>query len=81
MMIPVPQVGRLSEVRGLDDAKAVAGIEDVTISAHLGQSLTPLPEGSRYLGFIFAQTDSPEAAEAALRQSHARLEFVIEPGR
>jgi len=79
MMIPVPQAGRLIEIRGLDGAKAVSGVEDVTISAHPGQRLVPLPEGSRYLGFIFARDDSPAAVEAALRDSHAQLEFVIEP--
>ena len=51
MMIPVPRAGRLIEIRGLDDAKAVSGVEDVTISAHPGQRLVPLPEGSRYLGW------------------------------
>ena len=45
----------------------------------MGQRLVPLPEGSRYLGFIFARCDSPEAVEAALRESHSQLEFVIEP--
>ncbi len=79
MMIPTARAGRLIEVHGLDEAKAVSGIEDVTISAHLGQRLVPLPEGSRYLGFIFARADSPEAVEAALRESHSKLKFVIEP--
>ena len=79
MMIPTPHAGRLIEIRGIDEAKAVVGIEDVTISAHLGQHLIPLPEGFRYLGFIFARADSPEAAEAALRESHSKLKFVIEP--
>jgi biotin carboxylase len=79
MMIPTARAGRFIEVRGLDEAKMVSGIKDVTISAHLGQRLVPLPEGSRYLGFIFARAESPEAVEAALRESHAQLEFVIEP--
>jgi biotin carboxylase len=79
MMIPIPDKGRLHEVRGLDQAKSVAGTEDVTISAHLGQDLVPLPEGSGYLGFIFARADSPQAVESALRESHAHLEFAIEP--
>ena len=78
-MIPTARAGRFIEVRGLDEAKAVSGVEDVTISAHVGQPLVPLPEGSRYLGFIFARADSPEAVEAALRESHGQLEFVIEP--
>jgi biotin carboxylase len=79
MMIPTERAGRLAEIHGLDDAKEVSGIEDVTISAHLGQQLTPLPEGSKYLGFIFARADTPQAIEVALRESYARLEFIIEP--
>jgi len=79
MMIPTVNAGRLTAIHGLDEAKAVSGREDVTISAHIGQQLTPLPEGSRYLGFIFARADTSQAIEAALRHAHARLEFVIEP--
>jgi biotin carboxylase len=55
MMIPIPHAGRLIEVRGLDEAKGVSGIEVVVNSAHLGQRLVFLPEGPRYLGFILAR--------------------------
>ena len=79
MMVPTARAGRFIEVHGLAEAKAVSGIEGVTIWAHLGQQLVPLPEGSRYLGFIFARADSPQAVEGALRESHSKLEFVIEP--
>jgi len=77
MMIPIPGAGTLEEVRGLEEARAVAGIEDVTISMHSGQRVVPLPEGSRYLGFLFSRAGSPERAEEALREAHSRLEFVI----
>ena len=77
MMIPIPGAGILQEVRGLDAARAVEGIEEVTISAHVGARLVPLPEGDRYLGFIFSRAATPERAEAALRDAHARLEFRI----
>ena len=80
MMIPIPRAGILREVRGLDRARDVPGIVEVTISAATGQPLVPLPEGSSYLGFIFARADSPAGAEAALREAHRRLAFVIEPG-
>jgi biotin carboxylase len=79
MMIPIPGAGVLEEVRGLDAARAVPLVEEVTITAHLGQRLVPLPEGSRYLGFVFARAPEPEAAEAALREAHRRLEFRIGP--
>jgi biotin carboxylase len=78
MMIPIPRAGRLGGVRGLEAAEAVDGIEEVTITAHVGQELVPLPEGWQYLGFIFARCDSPDAVEAALRDAHARLVFTID---
>lgn len=77
MMIPIPRGGVLEEVRGLDEARAVTSIEDVTISLHKGQDVVPLPEGSRYLGFIFSRAATPERAEAALREAHRHLQFVI----
>jgi hypothetical protein len=40
--------------------------------------LVPLPEGRSYLGFIFATSATTDAAEAALREAHSRLDFVIE---
>ncbi len=79
MMIPIPRGGALRTVRGREQALAVPGIEDVTISAHVGQELVPLPEGSRYLGFILARADSPEAVETALRAAHERLHFDVDP--
>ena len=78
MMIPIPRAGRLREAHGLDAARGVAGIDNVTLSAHPGQRLVPLPEGARYLGFLFARAESGEAVEAALRTAHNQLEFVID---
>ena len=79
MMIPIPKGGRLEDVHGLDHAKAVPNVEDVVISAHPGQLLIPLPEGSRYLGFIFSRAATPSRVEEALREAHARLVFDIRP--
>ncbi len=79
MMIPIPAAGTLADVAGLEAARAVAAIEDVTISIPLGGAVVPVPEGNRYLGFIFAHADTPEAVTAALREAHRALEFTIEP--
>jgi biotin carboxylase len=77
MMIPVPRGGVLEEVEGLNAARAVEGIEEVTITAHPGERLVAWPEGSRYPGFIFARGATPVETEAALRQAHRRLGFRI----
>jgi len=78
MMIPIPASGRLVRVDGIEQARAVPGIEDVRITVPIGQVLVPWPEGDRYLGFVFARGDDPDTVEAALRAAHARLSFAIE---
>jgi hypothetical protein len=78
MMIPIPRAGRLQHVHGLQRARKVSGVEDVTITIPLGQEVIPLPEGNKYLGFIFAREKTPEAVESALREAHSRLQFVLE---
>jgi hypothetical protein len=78
MMIPIPRAGTLREVLGVDDAKAVADIEDVIITAHITQEILPPPEGASYLGFIFSRADTLDRVEAALRGAHASLEFIID---
>jgi biotin carboxylase len=78
MMIPIPRAGRLAGVDGVTAAEHVPNVEEVTITAHVGQELVPLPEGWQYLGFIFARADTPGAVEASLRDAHARLAFTID---
>ena len=77
MMIPIPKGGIYERVEGVERARAVAGIHDAIVTATEGQRLVPLPEGSSYLGFLFARAESPAAVEAALRQSHGELRFRI----
>ncbi|MBI4840209.1 MAG: ATP-grasp domain-containing protein [candidate division NC10 bacterium] len=81
MMIPIPHGGILREVRGKEAAESVDGIEEIRITIPLGQEVVPVPEGARYLGFIFARGETPEGVEAALREAHRRLAFVITPDR
>jgi hypothetical protein len=67
----------LNEVRGQDDARAVPGIAGLEISIAPGKPVVPLPEGDRYLGFLFAKADTPEQVESALREAHARLTIDV----
>jgi len=77
MMIPIPKAGRLDYVDGVAEAQFAEGIHEVTISVARGETLVPLPEGNRYLGFILARGPTPDAVEGALRAAHACLEFGI----
>ncbi len=79
MMIPIPRGGILRRVEGIEAARALPGIDDVVITAKTDQRLVPLPEGSSYLGFLFAHGATPEVVEHALRTAHASLRFSIDP--
>ncbi len=72
MMIPVPRAGIYQDASGAEQE----GVE-VILTAKQGQKIEPLPEGSSYLGFIFARRESAEEVEHALRDANAKLEFCI----
>lgn len=78
MMIPVPGRGRYRRTEGLDEARAVPGIDDVVIAAKDGQMFVPLPEGHSYPGFIFAHAPLPEQAVRVVRDAHGRLRIVLD---
>lgn len=78
MMIPTPRAGFFRRVDGLAAAQGVPGVTGIAITAHSGQRVVPLPEESRYLGFIFARHPDPDVVERALRKAHGRLTIVIE---
>ncbi len=78
MMIPIPRRGVYRGVVGIEQAVAIAGVDDVRITAKTDELLLPLPEGRSYLGFIFASGTDPGAVEHSLREAHAALTFDIE---
>ena len=76
-MLPVPRPGVLRAVEGRDRAAAVPGITGLTITVPVGQRVLPLPDGDRYLGFIFAEAGTRHDVEQALVAARGRLRVVI----
>jgi biotin carboxylase len=76
-MLPVPRPGLLRAVEGRADAAAVPGITGLTITIPVGQRVLPLPDGDRYLGFIFAEAGTRQEVEQALSAARDRLRVVI----
>jgi len=79
MMIPVPQSGVLESVQGEDVARQIPGITSLEITARVHDYIAAWPEGSSYLGFLFARGDTPANVEAALRAAHSQLKFTLTP--
>jgi len=78
MMLPIRKAGVLREVAGQSEARRVVGIDGLVITIPPGEPLIPLPEGDRYLGFMFARGETPDAVETALRQAHAQLRIIVD---
>jgi biotin carboxylase len=77
MMIPVPASGMLESVYGIEDAQHVRGVTEVEITARIHDTILAWPEGSSYLGFIFAKAETANDVEDVLRSAHSRLRFNI----
>ncbi|HYL82874.1 MAG TPA: ATP-grasp domain-containing protein [Candidatus Angelobacter sp.] len=79
MMIPVPQSGVLASVSGVEAARATHRVTELLITARLHDYIAAWPEGSSYLGFLFASGKSPGEVEQAIREAHRKLRFNITP--
>jgi len=79
MMLPIRATGVLERVSGLSEALGVDGVVGVEISIPAGRPVIPLPEGDRYLGFVFARGPEPAQVELALRRAEALLTVVLRP--
>lgn len=80
MMLPIPGSGVLVDVRGEDSALAIPGITGLEITATIGRPIEALPEGGKYLGFLFGRAETPSEVEASLREAHAQLQIrIVDP--
>jgi formate-dependent phosphoribosylglycinamide formyltransferase (GAR transformylase) len=79
MMIPVPNSGVLEKVEGEAAARAVPNITALQITARLRDYIAAWPEGSTYLGFLFARAELPEQVVDALRAAHTKLNCMLSP--
>jgi len=77
LMLPIERPGVLRAVEGRAEAAAVPRITGLTITIPLGQPVHPLPEGDRYLGFVFAEGEDYQQVECALAIARERLRVVI----
>ena len=76
LMIPIKQQGILKRVEGMTRAQQVEYVNSVEIHIQPGYELKPLPWGSSYLGFIFAQAPNFDTTFNALKNAHQALTFI-----
>ena len=78
MMLPIRMAGLLDHVSGQEQALSIEGVVGLEITIARGRAVVPLPEGGRYLGFVFARGATPRGVEATLRRAEACLEVHLQ---
>lgn len=78
LMIPIPRAGTLKTITGLDHVDHIDGVTGFDITARPGDQLAPPPEGSRYLGFVFARAEAASDVETALTEASSRIRVTIQ---
>jgi biotin carboxylase len=77
LMIPIPRSGILRSIEGIDQARTIPHITGVDITINVGSDILAPPEGDRYLGFVFARADTPDAVESALRKAKSTISVLV----
>lgn len=79
MMIPVPRSGVFEKVSGEEAARSIRRVTELLITARMHDYIAAWPEGSSYLGFLFARGETAAEVEQAIRNAYQKLEFTITP--
>ena len=79
LMLPTQRAGILRRVEGVLEASRVPYVDELVIAVREGYELVPLPEGSSYLGFVFATAPDPQTVERSLREAFDCLNVVVAP--
>ena len=77
LMIPIPRSGILSSIQGIDQTRTIPHITGVDITINVGSDILAPPEGDRYLGFVFARANTPDAVESALRKAKNTISVLV----
>jgi hypothetical protein len=78
LMLPIPATGTLTDIEGIEDALTLDGVDGVEITVPKGRRVVALPEGDRYLGFVFASGIDPGTVEKTLREAGNLLTVAID---
>lgn len=78
LMIPIPRSGVLESIEGEEETRSIPGITGIDITVRPGSKVLAPPEGDRYLGFVFARGDTPDAVEDALRKAMGTMKIDIQ---
>lgn len=73
-----PVVGKIKEIRGLDEARAMDGVQEVTLLKNVGDMAVELRSSLDRIAYVIAQKDTPEEAIRCCDEALNKIEVVTE---
>lgn len=70
-----PEPGVIDAIEGLDEARAVSGVEHIFLRYQPGDRVAPYQDCAKRVAFIICVADSRQQARESLRQAQNRLVF------
>lgn len=75
----LPPGGRIVDISGVEEAKALPGVHTVEIQCKVGQITGQLESGASRIGYVIAQADTPEQAAAICEEAKNKIVIRTEP--
>ena len=70
--------GRIKEIDGVDEAKAISGVKEISFTKGVGDTVCEIGSSTDRIGFVIAQADTPENAVEICEKALATVKIVVE---
>lgn len=70
--------GKISEIKGVDEAKKIEGIQEITFTKNVGDNVGDINSSTDRLGFVISQAETAELAVKACERAMGIVEISVE---
>lgn len=72
-----PSHGCIDAIDGIDEATAIPGVQEITLTKQVGDRAVPLESGADRVGYVIAQADTPDQAVSLCETALDTIHFSI----
>lgn len=72
------KTGVIRSIEGIEEAKKIAGVREISIVHQVGETVGEIGNSSDRVGFVIAQSDSPEEAIAVCENAIKNVRIIVE---
>ncbi len=70
--------GTIKSIQGLEEAQKIAGVKEISLVKHVGDTSGEIGSSTDRIGFVIAQADTPEAAVCVCEKVLKTVKILVE---